>query len=127
MPGDPADIGDAAKHVVAVVVPEHMLVGEGGVQEVPGSAVSDALGGPGAPGGVQDEEVVFGVHWLRGAVWKIIIANIGMSCLPEYRSIVLAIITLFLVKGLNPATAAGTRAQCCKTFCVRNLRMFIIN
>jgi hypothetical protein len=109
VPGDPADVGDAAEHVVVVVVPEHVLVGEGGVQEVPGSAVSDALGSPGAPGGVQDEEVVFGVHCLRGTVWKKIIANIGMSGFPEYTSILLAIITLFLVKGLNHANAA-TRA-----------------
>jgi hypothetical protein len=65
--GDPTDIGGAPIDVLVVVV-EGIAEGRGGVEQVAGSGVENALRLPGRPGRVEDEERILGIHPLDVAV-----------------------------------------------------------
>ena len=61
MAGDPADVGGAPVDV-AVVVVEHVLVRDGGVDEVAAGGVQHALRLAGGARRIEDEQRVLGVH-----------------------------------------------------------------
>ena len=63
----PAHIGRAPVHV-AVVAVEHVLVGHGGIQDVPAGGVEHTLWLAGGTRGIQDEQRILGIHGLRRAV-----------------------------------------------------------
>ncbi len=65
--GDPADVGGAPVDV-AVVVVEHVLVGQRDVDQIAAGGVQHALGLAGRARGVEDEQRVLGVHRLGRAV-----------------------------------------------------------
>ena len=61
VPGHPADVRRAPVDV-AVMVVEHVLVGERGVNQVAAGGVQHALGFAGRARGIEDEQRVLGVH-----------------------------------------------------------------
>ena len=63
----PADVGRAPEDV-AIVIIEHIFVGEGGVQRVAGGGVQHALRLSGRSRRVEDEQRIFGVHFNGRAV-----------------------------------------------------------
>ncbi len=63
----PADIGGAPVDV-AVMIIEHILVGDRGIDEIAAGGVQYALGLAGRTGGVEDEEGVLGVHLGRRTI-----------------------------------------------------------
>ena len=65
--GDPAHVGGAPVDV-AVLIVEHVLVGQGALQQVAGGGVHHALGLAGGAGGVQGEQRVLAVDPFRFAV-----------------------------------------------------------
>src|SRR5690606_23721930 len=64
--GDPADVGGAPEDLARTVV-EHALVGQRSVGQVTAGGVQHALGLAGGTGGVEDEQRLFGTHFLRRA------------------------------------------------------------
>mmetsp|Transcript_16428 Transcript_16428/g.29653 ORF Transcript_16428/g.29653 Transcript_16428/m.29653 type:complete len:275 (-) Transcript_16428:533-1357(-) len=80
---DPTAIGSAPVHVGLRLNVEDVLGGEGGTDHVPASAVLDALGLAGRPGGVELEERVLGLDPGDGAL----IGEVGNGVLePEIAS-----------------------------------------
>jgi len=65
--GDPSDVGGAPVSVFFPHVKSELL-GHGGIQQVAGLGVDDALGLPGRTGGVKDEQRIFRVHFFGLAV-----------------------------------------------------------
>ena len=65
--GDPADVGGAPIDVLVAKV-EDVVRRQVRPEHVPAGGVDDALGLPGGPAGVEDEQQVLGVHRLRFAV-----------------------------------------------------------
>ena len=64
--GDPANVGGAEIDVAFVDV-ENVFVRERAPQQIAGGAVDDALGFTSRTGGVEDEEIIFGLHLFRRA------------------------------------------------------------
>ena len=64
--GDPADIGGTPVNV-AIVIIEHVLMGHRRVDHVAAGRVQHALRGAGRAGCIENEQRIFGVHFLRRA------------------------------------------------------------
>mmetsp|Transcript_27214 Transcript_27214/g.49756 ORF Transcript_27214/g.49756 Transcript_27214/m.49756 type:complete len:380 (-) Transcript_27214:71-1210(-) len=65
--GDPAHIRSAPEHVPILVIKDN-FVGHGGVNEIAARAVDNPFGLTGGAGGVEDEERIFGGHFLGRAI-----------------------------------------------------------
>src|SRR5690554_3548608 len=70
--GDPAHVSSTPVDI-AIVVIEHILVGQAGINHVAASSVLEPLGRAGRTGGVEDEERVFGVHFLGRTVTGLLV------------------------------------------------------
>src|ERR1700756_5033599 len=66
VPGDPADVGGAPKHVAFGLDVEDVVVRVGGLGEIAAAGVHDALGFAGGARGIQQEQRLLGVEGLRG-------------------------------------------------------------
>src|SRR5690606_28054150 len=65
--GDPADVGCAPEYL-AVLVVEHVMMGQCRADQVAAGGVQHALGLAGGTRGIEDEQGVFAVHRFGGAV-----------------------------------------------------------
>ena len=67
MPGDPADIGGTPENIVAAHI-ENIFAGGISAGEITAGGVENALGFPGGPGGVEDEQRVLRIKPRRGVL-----------------------------------------------------------
>src|SRR4029079_15791757 len=73
--GDPADVGGAPVDV-AIVIIEHVLVRDRGVDQIAAGGVQHAFWLPGGAGGVKDEQRVLRLHLLAWAIGRHGLGNV---------------------------------------------------